>query len=103
MTDPGRNHGLFGGLMGRFDWSRAKVPQLFIHHRNDPCFATSYASVVARRKDIPLITVQGAENPRGDPCEARSQHGFAGRERPAMVALHDWVTERKLPAVVGAE
>ena len=92
-------HGL---PMASFDWSAARLPQLFIHHKDDPCAATSYASVVARRKDIPLITVQGAVDPRGDACQARTQHGFVGRERVVMAALHDWVTARKLPAVVGA-
>jgi pimeloyl-ACP methyl ester carboxylesterase len=101
MTDTPRRaaHGL---PMASFDWSAAQPPQLFIHHKDDPCAATSYASVVARRKDIPLITVQGAVDPRGDPCQARTQHGFVGRERVVMAALHDWLTARKVPAVVGA-
>lgn len=70
MTDPPPRQNLHGAPMARFDWSRAKVPQLFIHHQDDP-------------------------------CQARSQHGFAGRERVVMQALHDWVTERKLPQSVG--
>ncbi len=78
------------------------MPQLFIHHQDDPCVATRYASVVARQGAVPLITVQGTEDPRGDPCQARSQHGFVGRERVVMRALHDWVTERLLPEFVGA-
>jgi hypothetical protein len=101
MTDPGRGQNLHGAPMARFDWSKAKVPQLFIHHQDDPCVATRYGSVVARRGQVPLITVQGSVEPRGDPCQARSQHGFAGRERVVMQALHDWVTERRLPERVG--
>ena len=87
--------------MGTFDWSAATMPQLFIHHKDDPCLVTRHAAVVARRKDVPLITVLGAVEPRGEPCEARTQHGFVGRERTVMLALHDWVTERKLPLTVG--
>lgn len=101
MTDPPPRQNLHGAPMARFDWSRAKVPQLFIHHQDDPCFATRYTSVAARRGQAPLITVLGSVEPRGDPCQARSQHGFAGRERVVMQALHDWVTERKLPQSVG--
>ena len=101
MTEMPRRGG-HGLAMATFDWSTAKMPQLFIHHKDDPCWATRYDSVVARRKDVPLITVQGAVEPRGEPCEARSQHGFEGREREVMLALHDWVTERKVPQRVGA-
>jgi Serine aminopeptidase, S33 len=92
-------HGL---PMASFDWSAAKMPQLFIHHKDDPCWITRYDSVAARRKEVPLITVQGAVEPRGDPCQARTQHGFVGREREVMLALHDWVTTRKVPQTVGA-
>ena len=101
MTDPTARANLHGAPMARLDWSKAKVPQLFIHHQDDPCVATRYASVAARRGRVPLITVQGAVEPRGDPCQARSQHGFAGREQVTMRALHDWVTERRLPERVG--
>ncbi len=101
MTEMPRRGG-HGLAMATFDWSAAKMPQLFIHHKDDPCWATPYASVVARRKEVPLITVQGSVEPRGEPCQARSQHGFVGREREVMLALHDWVTTRKLPQTVGA-
>lgn len=101
LTDPSARANLHGAPMARFDWSKAKVPQLFIHHQDDPCVATRYTSVAARRGQLPLITVLGSVEPRGDPCQARSQHGFAGRERVVMQALHDWVTERKLPQSVG--
>jgi pimeloyl-ACP methyl ester carboxylesterase len=101
MTDPPHRPDAHGVAMARFDWSQARVPQLFIHHKDDPCIATRYRSVVARRGAVPLITVQGAVDIRGDACQARTQHGFAGRERETMAALHDWVTARKLPAVVG--
>ena len=100
MTDAPRRAS-HGQAMGTFDWSLASMPQLFIHHKDDPCVVTRYAGVTARRSAVPLITVQGAADVRGDPCEARTQHGFVGRERTVMLALHDWVTERKLPLTVG--
>lgn len=101
MTDPSRRADAHGVPMARFDWSKTSVPQLFIHHKDDPCTATRYTSVAARRGNVPLITVQGAVDARGEVCQARTQHGFVGRERETMAALHGWVTERKLPAVVG--
>ena len=100
MTDPprGATHGL---PMAIFDWSVAQLPQLFIHHQDDPCRATRYSSIEARRGAIPLITVQGSQEPRGDACQARTQHGFVGRERVVMQALHDWVVHRQTPAMIG--
>jgi hypothetical protein len=102
FTDPRPGRRAHGVPMASFDWSKTEVPQLFIHHREDPCDVTRYASVVARKANIPLITVEGVNNPRGDPCQAFSAHGFVGREVAVMSALHGWITERKLPAVVGS-
>ena len=100
MTDPprGATHGV---PMAIFDWSVAQLPQLFIHHQDDPCRATRYSSIVARRGAIPLISVQGAQEPRGDACQARTQHGFVGREKVVMQALHDWVVQRQVPTLIG--
>jgi predicted alpha/beta hydrolase family esterase len=103
MTDPSRGRNAHGVPLGSFDWSKTQMPQLFIHHKDDPCSVARYASVQVRHKEVPLITVQGADNPRGHPCEARSQHGFTGRERATMAALHDWITDRKLSEIVDAE
>ena len=103
FTDPGRPRNAHGQPMRDFDWSQATAPQLFVHHRDDPCGVTRYDSVVARRKAVPLITVEGVANARGEPCLAFTQHGFVGRERATMAAIHGWITERKTPAVVGNE
>ena len=102
FTDPRSGRQAHGAPMASFDWSKAEVPQLFIHHRDDPCELTRYASVVARKGNVPLITVEGVANPRGEACLAFTAHGFAGREGAVMTALQQWITERKLPAVVGA-
>ena len=101
FTDPKPNRNAHGQAMRSFDWSQAQVPQLFVHHRDDPCDVTRYASVAARRKDVPLITVEGAANVRGEPCLAFTQHGFVGRERDTMRAIVGWITTRHAPAVVG--
>jgi pimeloyl-ACP methyl ester carboxylesterase len=101
FTDPRSGRNAHGVPMRSFDWTQTKVPQLFVHHKDDPCDVTRYSSVAERRKDIPLITVEGVANPRGEPCMAFSAHGFVGRERAVMTAIHDWITDRKIPAVVG--
>jgi hypothetical protein len=102
FTDPRPGRRAHGVPMASFDWTKSDVPQLFIHHREDPCELTRYASVVARKGNLPLITVEGVNNPRGEACLAFSAHGFVGRESAVMTALHGWITERKVPAVVGA-
>lgn len=102
FTDPRSGRNAIGALMASFDWSKAQAPQLFIHHKDDPCELTRYSSIVARKGSVPLITVEGIVNPRGEACHAFTAHGFAGREGAVMTALHGWITERKLPAVVGA-
>ena len=102
FTDPRRARNAHGQPMRDFDWSQATAPQDFVHHRDDPCDVTRYDSVVARRKAVPLITVEGAGNVRGEPCLAFTQHGFVGRERATMEAIHGWITARKVPAVIGA-
>lgn len=104
FTDPraGRGKGPAHGLsMWDFDWTVARVDQLFVHHQDDPCPLTQYRTIAARHGSIPLVTVQGSKGARGEPCEAFSQHGFAGRERPVMLAIGDWIATRKVAQTVG--
>lgn len=96
FTDPRSGKNPHGAPMQSFDWSKAKAPQLFVHHKDDPCDVTRYSSIVARKKELPLITVEGSENPRGAACEARTAHGFVGREKAVMFAINDWITSRKV-------
>jgi pimeloyl-ACP methyl ester carboxylesterase len=69
------------------------VPVLWVHHQHDPCRYTRYATVkgIAERLKQPLITVSGTEGAKGAPCEAYSEHGFAGREIAAIRAIRTWV------------
>jgi hypothetical protein len=103
FTDPrsgGRAHG--AGMHG-FDWTRAQAPQLFVHHRDDPCDVTRYASLAAHIKDLPLMTVVGSQGAHGNACEAYTAHGFIGREQSVLTAIHDWITVRNLVPIVGTE
>lgn len=73
-------------MLGGWDYSKAKMPQLFIHNRNDPCPGTQFsgAEKSAQRYNIPLVAVTQASGMKGDPCGAFSQHGFAGAEKILM-------------------
>jgi hypothetical protein len=101
ITDPGPNSP--GLVVRNFDWHQTQTPQLFIHHKDDPCSSTRYSTIANRASGLPFITVEGALNPHGDPCEAMSQHGFVGRERAVMLAIADWISERRLTTPIVAD
>ena len=84
-----------------FDYAAIKIPQAFIHHVEDPCSITQYSYVrtVSEKYKLPLISVSGGSDFRGQPCMAFTQHGFRNKE--AVVMRHilkmldslPWVSE----------
>src|SRR6185503_12108360 len=66
-----------------------KSPLLWVHHENDPCEYTTYsmAKSLAQRSGAPLLTVRGGDPGSGDPCMARTAHGFIGMEKEAVLAM----------------
>jgi hypothetical protein len=96
LFEPGRNG---PGLAGaRFD--ELAAPLLWVHHEADPCRFTPYyqARRHAERTMSPLLSVSGGGPEKGDPCQAFSFHGFVGRERAVVLAMHAWVKTGVLPA-----
>jgi len=85
-----------------FDFGQIKVPTLFVHHRDDGCVVCPYtrARDISSKYGFPLITVTGATNPTGDPCQAYSQHGFRGREKETMAAILKWVKSRDVTETI---
>ncbi len=67
---------------------------MFIHHKEDPCFATTYEGVdkVSKKFNLPLITVHGGGDFKGGPCEPYSQHGFRGTEGLVMRKIAEIIT-----------
>ena len=85
-------------FMANVDWQSAKVPQLFVHHRDDGCGATPYGAIKDRIGTLPLVTVTGlGADARGPACEARGAHGLAGREREALQAIRSWIDTGTAP------
>jgi predicted alpha/beta hydrolase family esterase len=70
----------------KFDYSKAGIPQAFVHHRDDPCSLTTYsgAQAIASQFKLPLVTVTGGSGFTGNPCQAYTQHGFRGFESEVM-------------------
>lgn len=84
-----------------FDYSAIKIPQAFIHHVEDPCAITQYGYIrsVAEKYKVPLISVSGGSDFRGQPCMAFTQHGFRNKEVVVMrhvlkmLEMSTWVSE----------
>ena len=85
-----------------FDYARITIPQLFVHHADDPCAITSYASAqkISQKFGLPLLTVQGGSGFTGDPCAARTQHGFQGRESAVMKLMAEAMRQKKFQSGV---
>lgn len=90
---PGLTGVRFGDLSSRLLW---------VHHEDDPCEYTSYATArdFAQRSGAPLVTVRGGGPGRGDPCMACSAHGFVGVEQETVLAMRSWIRTGTVPADV---
>jgi len=84
------------------DFARLTAPLLWVHHADDPCRFTPYRSAreFAQRTRSPLVTVRGGGPESGDPCRARTAHGFVGVERQAVQAMHAWIKTGQAAAEV---
>lgn len=88
--------GMWG--IGRFDFTAIKQPLLFVHHRDDGCFYSPYHGVA--KLGYPLITVIGQDPPLSDACQARSAHGYLGREARVAAAIRAWVDHQPYPNAI---
>jgi len=81
------------------DIRQIKIPVLWVHNRDDPCRFTQYSRVrsYAEETRTPLVTVTGAGQVRGEPCEAFTQHGFVGMEIKTIRAILAWIRTGQVP------
>jgi hypothetical protein len=65
---------------------KTATPQFFVHHADDPCKFTQYATAknMAEKVEAPMITVFGGSGFYGGACQAHTQHGFKGMEEKVM-------------------
>jgi hypothetical protein len=75
--------------LANFDYTRSGIPQVFVHHRDDPCGLTTYsgAKKISEKFGFPLITVLGGSGFQGGACQAQTEHGFKGIEPQTMRAI----------------
>jgi len=85
-----------------FDYAKIPIPQLFVHHAEDPCVVTSYISAkkISQKFGLPLVTVEGGSGFTGEPCAARTQHGFQGREPAVMKFIAEAIRQKKFQSGV---
>ncbi len=74
-----------------FDYKKSGAPQFFIHHKDDPCYLTTWsgAKSISDKYGVPLITVFGGSNFQGNPCNAFTEHGFRGKELEVMQTIRE--------------
>ena len=77
---------------------RITGPVLMVHHTDDGCHVTRYADAQAIYESIPagtrkeFISVSGGSPPIDtNPCQARAQHGFLGKEHEAVGGIVEWM------------
>jgi hypothetical protein len=84
------------------DVKKISVPVLWVHHKHDPCKWTPYWLIKKYANDTQtaLVTVTGAKNSRGNPCDAFSEHGYVGMEIKTIKAIMSWIRTGQTPADV---
>jgi hypothetical protein len=83
-----------GPALAAFDWSEAKAPLLFVHHREDGCESTSFAHIPSAVSAYPLIAVRGGKSPESGPCDPLAPHGFFGKEAETVDAIAAWMLKK---------
>jgi pimeloyl-ACP methyl ester carboxylesterase len=77
---------------------RITVPTLVVHHAHDACVVTPYGEARSLLKDLTrasrkeLVTFDGGDPPRSDPCEPFAAHGYVGLDELVVTAIADWIT-----------
>ena len=77
-----------------FDYGGIGSRLLFVHHREDGCEHTPYASAARLAARYPLVTVSGGSPPESGPCEPFAAHGYFGREAQTAAAISAWILKR---------
>jgi hypothetical protein len=78
-------------MLATFDFSDAKIPLLFVHHRDDGCNSTPYREAERLAARFPLVSVNGGKPPETGPCEPLAPHGYYGKERETVAVIAAWM------------
>ena len=83
-----------------FDYGAIQSPLLFVHHREDGCEHTPYASAARVAPPHELISVSGGNRAESGPCEPLSAHGYFGREPQTVDAIAAWMLKRPFAKLI---
>jgi hypothetical protein len=81
-------------VLANWNFSTARAPLLFVHHRDDDCESTPYRDAGRLGERFPLISVRGGKPPESGPCDPLHAHGFYGREAQTVDAIAAWMLKR---------
>jgi hypothetical protein len=76
---------------------RIRQPVLLVFHANDDCPYTPAAAanraqrLLRSAKRVDLVRLTGGSAGSGEPCEARSHHGFAGQDQEVVQTVTAWL------------
>ena len=84
-----------------FDYARIKAPLLFVHHRDDACEHTPYASAAKLASRYALVSAKGGKPAESHACEPFSAHGFYGVEAQTIDAIAAWMLKKPFTKEVG--
>jgi len=92
---------------GGIDFSDIDDPVLIVHHLYDECRVTPVQGAFELKKrltespQVDLVIVTGGSLSASAPCNALSNHGFYGVERPVIQVIKDWIAGKAVPERIG--
>lgn len=92
-----KQHPKHGSHVLAMDVDKITIPVLIAHHERDACEWTPPEKVpdvkaaLKNAKPVKVLTYDGGEGVRGDPCRARHYHGFAGIEDKVVGDIMAWI------------
>lgn len=89
----------YASTMDRFNHADAKVPYVYLHHRNDLCRFTPYSFATKHAPKGQLMTVVGG-NRWSDPCGKASYHSFSERTPQLAEALIAYINRGEVTELI---
>ena len=92
---------------GGIDFTDIDDAVLIIHHLYDECRATPIQGAFDLKKrltespQVDIVVVTGGSLAASSPCNALSNHGFYGMEKPVIQVMKDWISGRAVPERIG--
>ncbi len=93
--------------LGNIDFTEIDDPVLIVHHVYDDCRVTPYHGAMELKKRLtesPMVTLVGVTGvipPASGPCDALSNHGFYGMDKPVTKVITDWLAGKPVPERIG--